>query len=184
MPIRLSQNDAMWKKHKLGTTTLGREGCLVTGICIGHSKFFPYHVTRAPYLRPSELADALKSCLNGDNEIIWQPANEVFRQYGMEMILRDYSYTNYDKRRVQGYCKSPEHFVLLEVLTREGQRHWIYCMGRSVLGWATMDTWDGKMLWKTVGYGGTYLYVRGYAVFRKYDKLKKMTNKNCTSLIG
>ena len=179
--IRISQRDPLWRNVQIGDSpvVLGTDGCLLTAISMIRSKFYPYHLYRKPYVRPDEFAKL--DVFNEDGEIIWAKIAPVLKEsFGMEFVVREYDYfPSVDDNKLKAYCNNPDYGVCIEVLTKTGKRHWLALVGRSYrnlwLGWASNDPWDGRRLWKTVGFGGVYVRIRGYAVFRKNERLEKKT---------
>jgi hypothetical protein len=179
--IRISQRDPRWRDVQIGNSpvVVGSDGCLLTAIAMVRSKMYPYHRYHKPYVRPDEFARL--DIFNADGEIIWAKIAPILKQsFGMEYLERDYSYfPSYDDKRLKAYCDNPDYGVCVEVLTKAGKRHWLALQGRSFwrmkLGWATNDPWDGRRLWKTVGWKATYVRIRGFVVFRKWEHLEKMT---------
>jgi hypothetical protein len=66
-------------------------------------------------------------------------------------------------------CSSEDYGVVFKVVTKSGGEHWLAGVGKSVLGWATNDPWDGRRLWKSAGYLATYPRIVGWALMKKSE---------------
>lgn len=181
--FRLSQNDYRWERIRLGPSslTVGGHGCLTTCISMGISKFYPYEFSRLDY-GPGKLARYL-NYTDDDHEygpglILWNQENlSKFEHLGMEYIGRYRSFDPYkDIKMIHDFAQSEDHFPVLEVLTRYGNKHWVAPVGRAFtwrgIGWASNDPWDGSRQWKTVGIGAPYKYELGWLLFKKLPSNK------------
>ena len=154
---RLSQRDPRWSEVMIGSSrsTLGLYGCLITALCMIYSKFHPF----GPKINPDAAA---KDWSYSVDLVDWR-TNYV----GMSFVERVHTYVpTRDDAQIKKYCQSEDYGVVLQVQTGSGL-HWVAAVGKSTLGWATNDPWNGRRLWKTVGFGASYKRVLGWAVMKK-----------------
>jgi hypothetical protein len=107
----------------------------------------------------------------GGGLIIWGENRKKFNQLGIEFIGRYYGDSAGDLATIKNFSKHEDHFVILEVSTKSGGRHWLHVIGPSLtwrgMGFACNDPWDGKRLWKTTGWLAPYVRIKGYAIFKR-----------------
>jgi len=182
MPLRLSQNDPRWKtviipvRRGIKAITIGSDGCYLTMLCMGISKFYPS--PQGNYVRPDDLTALLD--FDDIGQVRYSEINQkIFKdKLGIAFDDRIWGYFPYrDNKIIKELCKNPDYFVGLRVVTKSGYNHWLYCVGRSfyknLFGFACNDTWDGTRLWKAVGYLGKYVRIDGYVVFRRHKRLER-----------
>ena len=144
--------------------TIGQYGCLVTSI--------------ANYtdLDPDELTELLEFTDSkhkfGAGLLLWSMDNKAtFRGIGLDFVGRYRGFTDHDAYLLDQFCKSNDHFPLLEVETKSGSRHWLTPIGRAMswrgFGWASNDPWDGRRLWKTCGWNAPYVKPTGWLLFKR-----------------
>ena len=167
-----SQNDHRWSRLNLGPSSLkmGGHGCTTTAIASGLTHFFQQKTET-----PGELARFL--VYTDDNHplggglIIWGQNRKQWAKLGIEWVGR-YSYDpQRDYTKLREFAESPDYFVIIEVLRKDGGRHWLTLIGPSFTwrgkGWACMNPWKGNYEWKTVGLLAPYVRVIGWALFKR-----------------
>ena len=170
--LRLSQKNPIWANVKLKNTglTVRSVGCTLTSINMGLLKFNP-----KSEIRPNDIARLLKftdvNHPKGEGLIIWGDNEEQFKQLGIQFIGRYYGDSEDDIETIDKMAEDDDHFVIIEVLRKDGGNHWMFCHGTALtwrgFGLACDDPINGAILWKTVGWGAPYVRMTGNAVFKK-----------------
>jgi hypothetical protein len=155
--LRLKQNDPRWGDIKMGqsNSTLGRLGCMVTSLCMLHSKFHPDN----PYLPDRAATHWVFVPVVGDPEPHYLSWTQT-QFSGMKFIWRGYGYDpttlitdpvtkekDTTLNILKKYASHKDYGVALFVETKKGNPHWLAAVGKAILGWAASDPANGKMLW-------------------------------------
>ena len=161
---RYSQQDPAWGDCRIGSSRsrLKDVGCLITALCMVHSKFYPKNP-----ITPDTAAKTWNFVgIPGDKTMKYLDwANTDF--YGMEFIHRSWDYIpERDNKQLKNWMKSKEYGVVFQVLTRGGGQHWVAGVGKSIFGWAANDPWDGKRLWSLPK---PYPRITGWALLKRKD---------------
>lgn len=173
--MRISQQDPRWSRLLLGPSslTVGGHGCTTCSISMGIMKLYPRSWQKMKCL-PNDLVKKLAYTDDehplGGGLIIWGENKEEFKELGIEFVGRYSTFNAIDQEEAEKAARFKDKFVILEVATRSGGRHWLHCLSRSAFGWACENPWNGKMEWKTVGFGAPYSRVIGYAIFKRLVK--------------
>lgn len=118
----LSQRNPAWKDEKLGSTTIGENGCTITSLSSISSWYNCYH-------DPSFMAKYLR--FTPDGRIYWQSIEE---QLCFKFVWRFYKY---DKNLIDDVLKHKTKTCLLNIRNA----HWVLALGKSGNNYRTMDPW-------------------------------------------
>lgn len=176
--VRTSQRDKRWSDIKIGhsKSTLGTNGCLITSLCMIHSKFFP-----KGYTTPDEAAKQWKFVsVQGDSDpkyLDWK--NTKFDR--MEFVWRNWGYSpdslmsdpitktsDIEMNIIKRLLNSDDYGVVFQVLTKNNTQHWLAGWKWGMFGQPVCyDPWNGHILYKPTGFLSPYKAITGWAVMKK-----------------